>query len=617
MPNPERPVHLPFLAAITSVITANVALAGPPTVTFTRTGAWEGGFGGSLTIRNDDPSPITDWRVSWDGGPTITTLWNGTYSVSQGRSTVVNAGWNGTIAPGGSVTAGFNGTGVFTQNIASCTVNGTAAVVEYAGFPGGGGGGSGGGGDDGGDGGGTTGGVRPRGPFACPSDLNGDGSTDGSDLGVLLGAWGTGAQTPADLNGDGSVDGVDLGALLGGWGACPEQRRVVAYWIEWGIYGRNYQPADTPFEKITHLNYAFADIGADGRVVPFDRYAAIEKIYPGDAWDQPIKGAYNQINNVLKRQHPHLKTLISVGGWTLSGRFSDVALTASSRAVFAQSCVEFLRTYGFDGIDIDWEYPVAGGLESNTYRPEDRQNFTLLMRDVRAALQAAGTADGREYLLTIAAPAGYDKFANMDAASYAQHLDFINVMTYDYFGAWDLSFTANHAMFEANPGIPSANPELRTKYNTKFAIQQYLDAGVPAEKLVLGIPFYGRGWKGVPAANGGLFQSGTGVPPGTWDDWSSGATGVSDFTQIDREFLAAGSGYTRGWDPVSKSPFVYSPTAFGGHWVGYEDEESIAIKLQWAESIGLGGAMFWEITADRDQKLLDAILRGLGARSPG
>jgi chitinase len=92
---------------------------------------------------------------------------------------------------------------------------------------------------------------------------------------------------------------------------------------------------------------------------------------------------------------------------------------------------------------------------------------------------------------------------------------------------------------------------------------------------------------------------------------------VSDFTQIDREFLAAGSGYTRGWDPVSKSPYVYSPAAFGGHWVGYEDEESIAIKLQWAESIGLGGAMFWEITADRDQKLLDAILRGLGARSPG
>jgi len=611
MPHRHDPLRTSTsLAALASALAAHAALAAPPTVTFTRTGTWDGGFGGSLTIRNNDAAPIAGWTVSWSGGPAITSLWNGTYSVAAGRTTVVNAGWNATIPVGGSVTAGFNGTGTFEQNISDCMVNGATAVIEYEGFPGGGGGGG---------NGGTTGDVRPRGPFACPTDLNGDGSTDGSDLGVLLGAWGSdaGTQSVADLNGDGSVDGVDLGAMLGAWGACPEERKIVAYWIEWGIYGRNYQPADTPFEKITHLNYAFANIDAGGRVVPYDTYAAIDKIYPGDAWDQPIKGAYNQLNNVLKRQHPHLKTLISVGGWTLSGRFSDVALTPSSRATFAESCVGFLRTYGFDGIDIDWEYPVAGGLESNTYRPQDRGNFTLLMRDVRAALDAAGTADGRDYLLTIAAPAGYDKFANMDAASYAQYLDFINVMTYDYFGAWDLSFTANHAMLDANPGIPSANPDLRTKYNTRYAVQQYLDAGVPASKVVLGIPFYGRGWKGVPATGDGLFQPGTGVPPGTWDDWSSGATGVNDFTEIDREFLAPGSGYVRRWDPVSRSPFVYSPTAHGGHWVGYEDEDSVTLKLEWAESLGLGGAMFWEITADRDQKLLDAILRAYGARSPG
>jgi chitinase len=365
---------------------------------------------------------------------------------------------------------------------------------------------------------------------------------------------------------------------------------------------------------VTHLNYAFANIDAQGRVVPYDTYAALEKNYPGDTWDQPVRGTYNQLNNVYKQRYPHLKTLISVGGWTLSGRFSDAALTAASRATFAQSCVDFLRDYGFDGIDIDWEYPVGGGLESNTCRPEDKQNFTLLLRDVRAALDAAGAADDRRYLLTIAAPAGYDKVANMEPANYHQYLDWINVMTYDYFGAWELSYTANHGAFEADLGLPTPNPELRSKYNTRFAMEQYVSAGVPASKLVIGLPFYGRGWRGVGAANDGLHQPGTGVPPGTWDDWSSGATGVNDFTQIDRDFLAPGSGYVRRWDPVTKTPFVYSPTAHGGHWVGYDDAESIGLKMQWARERGFGGAMIWEITGDRDQVLLDAVGQSLGAR---
>jgi chitinase len=254
------------------------------TVTFGAAGGWDGGYSGSIVIRNDGTAPIADWRVEWDGGPSVGSLWNGTYTLTGNHAVLVNAGWNGTIAPGASVSIGFTGVGALTENVSNCTVNGAPATVAYSGA--GGGGDDGGDGNDHGDGDGDNGdngngGDAPgsgasSGPFACVGDLDGDGAVDGADLGVLLGQWGGPASSAADLNGDRAVDGVDLGALLGAWGECPPQKVIVGYWIEWGIYGRNYQPADTPFDKVTHLNYAFADISTVGRVVPYDKYAALE-----------------------------------------------------------------------------------------------------------------------------------------------------------------------------------------------------------------------------------------------------------------------------------------------------------------------------------------------------
>lgn len=621
-----------------AVIVTPPAPGAAPTVTFSVTSNWDSGYNGAIVIKNNDSAPIVGWLLEWNDGPAVSSLWNGAYQSDGDFASVLDAGWNNTIPAGGTVTLGFGGVGVLEQNIVDCTLNGVTVELKYVGAtasPDGGSGGSAGSDDpvdpvdpvdpaDPGDPGdsddsSTTTPPPPasgpaRGPFACPSDLDGDSTTGDSDVDALMSAWGNaGANLAEDLNGDGTVNDADLDLLIAAWGDCPAEKRIVAYWIEWGIYGRNYHPSDTPFEKITHINYAFANIDASGRVVPFDSWAAIDKAYPGDTWDQPIRGCYNQLNNVFKPLHPHLKTLISVGGWTLSGRFSDVALSAQSRAIFAQSCVDFVRTYHFDGIDIDWEYPVSGGLSSNTYRPQDKQNFTLLLRDVRAALDAAGDADGTHYLLTIAAPAGYDKFENIEASQIHQYLDWINVMTYDFFGGWDLSYTANHGLFDADSQLP-ASANLREKYNTRYAMRQYLLAGVPADKLVMGLPFYGRAWGGVGPAQDGLHQPGSSVPPGTWDDWSSGATGVNDFTQIDRDFLAPGSGYVRRWDYVTKTPWLYNPNAHGGHWIGYDDEESITHKLEWAESMGLGGAMIWEITGDRDEKLLDAVGAALGAQ---
>ena len=580
---------------------AGAASAAPPLVTFAVTSSWDGGYNGEIHIENRANSAIASWQLGFDNGPVISSLWNGTHMLDGVRHTVTNAGWNGLLAPGATVIVGFGGVGTLAQNVLNCVVSGLTAEVAYA-VPGGG------------SGGGAQPAVEAKGPFWAPEDIDGDRMVGAADLAALLGMWGSegeaGPLFSADVNRDGVVDAADLGQLLARWGALPDEKRIVGYWIEWGIYGSNYQPMDTPFEKLTHLNYAFAKINPDYTIAPFDTYAATDKNYPGDTWDQSLRGCYNQINNVHKRQHPHLKTLISIGGWTLSGLFSDAALTDSRRTIFADSCVEFLRTYGFDGIDIDWEYPCGGGLDANVARPEDKQNFTLLLAKIREKLNAAAKTDGRAYLLTVAVGAGLDKIANTEVDAYHEHLDWINVMSYDFFGAWDLAQTGHHAGFEWNPAAGESLTQ--RSYNARTAIDAFLAAGVPSGKIVPGLAFYGRAWSGVPFANNGLFQPASAIAPGTWDDWSSGLTGVNDFTQIEA-FITTG-GYARHWDPIAKAVWAYHPTQFGGHFISYEDAQSIGVKADYLREHDLGGFMFWEVTADRNETLLNTVVDELGGR---
>ena len=641
----------------------------PPIVRFTISNVWSGGYGATISIENAGGAAIENWQLEFIGGPNVASLWNGTHSVANGVQTVVAPSWNPNIAGGASVSLGLTGNGTMTDDVSMCRVNGVDATIVYelpegwaGGSAGGGegggesgggagggssggesgggeagggtGGGESGGGESGGEGGGvsgggesgggSSGGIDPDGQyggggetgssgesgprFSCEGDLNRDFVVDDADLVLLAASLGeSGEGLAADLDRNGLVDETDLAMLEALFGACPE-KRIVAYFAEWGIYGRQYFPASMPLHKVTHINYAFANIGADGRVALGDSYAAIDKAYPGDNWEQPVRGNYNQFNNVLKTQYPHLKTLISVGGWTWSARFSDVALTPQSRAVFAESCVDFIRQYGFDGVDLDWEYPVSGGLASNVYRPQDGTNYTLLVAEIRAQLDAAGAEDGTHYLLTIASAAGFDKIVNFDLAGMHPYLDFINVMSYDLFGAWDLSSTGHQAGLRASPGMTAASPELRTKYNVESAIEQHLAAGVPASKIVPGVAFYGRSWGGVPATNDGLFQPATSVPAGQWDDWSSWATGVYDWTNLEDK-IASGS-YTRHWDSQAKAPWLYG-NAFGGHFISYDDPASVMLKGSFVMERGLGGLMFWEASGDRRETLFDAVLESL------
>ncbi|MDR6227186.1 glycosyl hydrolase family 18 protein [Desmospora profundinema] len=373
------------------------------------------------------------------------------------------------------------------------------------------------------------------------------------------------------------------------------QHKIIAYYPGWATYDRNYQVTDIDASKVTHINYAFANI-ANGEIVVGDTYADTDKFFPGDCWEPGCKrGNFNQLNK-LKQRHPHLKTLISVGGWTWSGNFSDAALTDASRTKFANSAVRFVREWGFDGVDLDWEYPVSGGLHPG--RPEDKRNFTLLLQKVREKLNEAGRADGKQYLLTIASGAGPNYVQNTELDQVQRHLDWINIMTYDFHGSWE-QMSGNNAPLFRDPADPF--PQANT-FNVQAAVQGHLNAGVPASKLIMGLPFYGRGWTGCGSANNGLYQNCSGPSQGTWEP------GVLDYTDIKNNYVNK-NGFTRYWNDAAKVPWLFNPQT--GTFISYDDEESIGHKTRFIKEQRLAGAMFWELSADRNHELLAKVRRDL------
>ena len=346
---------------------------------------------------------------------------------------------------------------------------------------------------------------------------------------------------------------------------------------------------DIPADLLTHINYAFANISADGKIELGDAYADTDKFYDGDSWDAGAKrGSFHQLE-ILKAAHPHLKTLISVGGWTWSARFSDVALSGNSRSVFASSCVDFIRQWGFDGVDIDWEYPMGGGLAGNANRPEDRENYTLLMQELRSQLDAAGNQDGKHYLLTIAAPGGASIIDHLELPALANSLDWINVMSYDFHGGWETKTNFNAALYP----VSGDTSDGANTSNVSTALSTYLSRGVPASKLVMGVPFYGRGWSGVSSQNNGVFQSASGVPMGTWE------AGIFDYHDLAANYVPT---WERHWSDEGKVPWLYNSAQ--GVWITYDDTESMQAKAGYIMNQQLGGAMFWELSGDDAQHTL-------------
>lgn len=345
--------------------------------------------------------------------------------------------------------------------------------------------------------------------------------------------------------------------------------RIIGYYASWAIYGKEYFVTDIAANQLTHINYAFANISEEGEILLGDEWADTQFPYPGDSDDESLRGNFKQLG-LLKQINPNLQTLISVGGWSWSDRFSDVALTEESRAKFAKSCIAFIKQYGFDGVDLDWEYPSGGGEPGNIERPEDPDNFVLLLAELRKQLDAQGEQDGRPYLLTIAAPAGKWQYERMNLDKIHPYLDWINIMTYDYAGGWS--------------EVTAFNAPLYGEVSTDSAIQAYLAAGIPAEKVVMGVPFYGRGWTGVATANNGLGQAYSGLPNGE---------GSFDYSTLAADYVGK---YQRFWDETAQVPWLYDPES--GTMISYDDPESLTKKAEYIKQHNLGGVMFWETSQD-------------------
>jgi len=364
------------------------------------------------------------------------------------------------------------------------------------------------------------------------------------------------------------------------------------YYPAWATYARNSQVADIDASKLTHINYGFVNIQG-GECVLGDAYADTEKFFAAtDSWNDPpgtLKGNFNQLL-VLKEKYPHLVTMASIGGWTWSGQFHDVAKTEEGRTKFAESCAGFMKQYGFDGLDVDWEFPVIGGMAGNGQGPEDKENFTLLLRALRRAMDAV-SEEGVHHPLTIASAPNPDNInLSYDIPAINEILDFINVMTYDYNGAWT-SVTGHNAPLYANPN--AADPH----FNVANAVQKHLEAGVSKEKLIMGLPFYGRGWSNViqtAQSPNGLFDSAKGPSPGTWE------AGVLDYSDLVENYVNK-NGYTRYWDDVSKVPYLFNSEK--NVFISYDDEQSICYKVGYINLNDLGGAMVWEETQDYQKQL--------------
>lgn len=344
----------------------------------------------------------------------------------------------------------------------------------------------------------------------------------------------------------------------------PAGKDIAGYYAAWTA-NSGFTPAQIDPNLLTYILYAFANIGPDLRIIM------------GYPYIDPYN--FRQLA-VLKQTNPNLKTLISVGGWTWSGLFSDVALTETSRTVFAESCAAFIRQHGFDGVDIDWEFPVSGGLPTNIRRPEDKQNFTLLLRTLRQVLDDFGAADNKRYLLTIAGGSGSHYAQNTELSLIHPFLDFATIMTYDIHGTWD-SYTDFNAPLYLNNDI---SPQY--KWSVDSGIRSWDQAGFPMNKLHMGIPFYGYIYSSVNNFNYGLYQP------------YMGANAIN-FSQIAANYLNNPS-FVRFFHPESKVPWLFNGSIF----ISYDDLESIRYKSEYIIENGLAGATIWEQSQDPNRVLL-------------
>lgn len=347
---------------------------------------------------------------------------------------------------------------------------------------------------------------------------------------------------------------------------------VVGYYTSWSAY-KGYSPLSVPAEKLTHLNYAFAKIDPSSNSIVLANPESDLKNFV--------------LIHKLKRMYPHLKTLISVGGWDYSIYFSDIASTGAQREAFAQSCISFIKEHGFDGIDIDWEYPVSGGLSGNSNRQQDKQNFTLLLKAIRQKLDVQEALDGRDYYLTIAGAANTSYLSKIEPEDVASVVDHIFIMVYDMHGPWDQYSDFGAPLYKPKEYSP------HYKNSVKDAVMSYQNAGVPADKMVLGLPLYGYIYRGVNSQSNGLYSTFTSAEAISFDSLRASYLDSFPYQQFRHQ--------------DAQVPYLYGNNTF----ISYEDSISISAKVKFAKSMGLGGIGVWELSHDTSSDLLTSAYQAL------
>ncbi|EON79326.1 Chitinase [Lunatimonas lonarensis] len=349
------------------------------------------------------------------------------------------------------------------------------------------------------------------------------------------------------------------------------------YYASW----RNAEVDKLPLGKLTHIIYSFTEVIDDEMKFANDSSALV-------------------LQQLVEKRasYPNLKVMIACGGWGGSGGFSEMARDPDKREKFVQSVVAFQRQYSLDGLDIDWEYPGLPGI-GNPHIPEDKENFTLLMTELREGLNRLE----RPQLLSFAA-AGWERFFNhIELEKVMEQVDYMNLMTYDLSGGGD-KYTFHHTnlgslsiedLANTPAGVYLAGLEDTSRpYSAEKIIKYCLDRGVDPAKLVIGAAFYGKGWIGVPPDNNGLFQKNK----GPW-------TGRGSYASI-RESMEGKGGFERHWDEKAKAPYLYHPK--DSIFITYEDTLSVKLKTRYAAEQGMGGIMFWQLGSDAlEDGLVDAI----------
>jgi chitinase len=355
--------------------------------------------------------------------------------------------------------------------------------------------------------------------------------------------------------------------------AAGASRKFITYFTNWAQYRQGDCKYDTSMIQgnlYTHINFAFAKVDASTFAVqPYD---------PTDVTDANAgvsQGTYDKVNS-LKSKYPHLKTLISLGGWSFGATiFSQMSSSASNRAAFISSAMSFARKYNFDGVDIDWEYPAN---EAQGGRPEDKINFSSLLREFRAAIESENRGNKGKLLLTIAAPAGAASFAGIQLEVIHQYLDWINLMTYDMHGSWEPTTGFNTPLY-CPPGDTVC---------IDYSVDAYLKAGTPPGKLVLGLGTYGRSW--TLASTGNTNPGAPANGPGN-SGQCSGEGGILSYYEV-KEMVAAGA--TVKYDAVAVAQYAY----LGNQWVSYDSPATIKSKIEYVSAKALGGAMVWALDLD-------------------